>query len=142
MALNNFAQFTDEEKVRIRWHTGYLNVSSVQTFALGLPAGVQTQYLIEGAMDKLMPEALPLFREILGVLDGIIKQMVGDLELLAVDSVGSIKIRADEQPRLRDEYIFHRAGLCNMLGIIPNPFDVRFGGGSGGPSLNIPVIHG
>lgn len=132
---------TDEEKVRVRFHTGYLNVSDAESFALGLPAGVQTQFLIEGAMDKLMPAGLPLFRETLAILDGIMKQMVCDLELLAVESIATIKVRMTEQKELKQEYVFHRAGLCNMLGILPNPYDMRFGGGGTGTGINVSVLH-
>jgi|SRR5580693_661913 hypothetical protein len=132
---------TDEEKVRVRFHTGYLNVSDAQSFALGLPAGVQTQFLIEGAMDKLMPSGLPLFREHLAILDGIIAQMVGDLELLAVESIATINVRLTEQKELTERYIWFRSGLCNMLGILPNPYDMRFGGGGTGTGINVSVLH-
>ena len=131
---------TDEERVRTRHHLGYLNVTDVQTFALGLPAAVQTQFIIEGCMDKIMPAALPQFRRILGILDLIEEQMVQDLELLAVNKVGSIDIRADEQRQLKDQYKHWQGAMCNILGAIANPYDARFGGGSGG-GINVPVQH-
>lgn len=141
MPLNDTATITLDERARIRRHTGYLNVAEASTFALGLPAGVQTQFIIEGAMDKVLQEALPILREQLAICDQIWSQMVNDLELLAVSKVGSIDIRSDEQEALTKRYLFHRADLCNTLGVIPNPYDARFGG-SGPAFINVPVLHG
>lgn len=118
--------FTDDEKVRIRHHLGYLNVAASQTFVLGTPAAVQTQFQIEGAMNKVLPEAEGKARQILQFLETIEQQMISDLELLAVDQVDEITIRKTEQPELKREYQFHRQGLANLLGIYPNPYDKRF----------------
>ena len=61
---------TDQEKVRIRDHLAYANTSELSTFVLGLPAGIETQFLIEKAMsDFVLEEAVPLIREILCQLD-------------------------------------------------------------------------
>ena len=49
--------FNDQEKVRIRHHTGYSNVSAAQSFSLGVPAAVETAFLIEGAMNRVLPAA-------------------------------------------------------------------------------------
>ena len=118
--------FTDDEKVRIRHHLGYLNAAGSQTFVLGTPAAVQTQFQIEGAMDKVLPAALPKARQLLQYLETIEAQMIGDLELLAIDAVDEITIRKTEQPELKREYQYHREGLANLLGIYPNPYDKRF----------------
>ena len=138
MAMTGATLLTEEEMVRVRHHTGYLNVSEVGTFALGIPAGVQTQFIIEACMNKIIPAALPQFRRILTILDGIEEQMVGDLELLAVTSVGSINIDPDEQAKLQKAYLKWQGALCNMLGCIPNPYDAR----PIGPTLNVRVING
>jgi hypothetical protein len=134
-----YDQLAPEEKVRVRHHTGYMNIQNAQSFALGIPAAVQTQFLVEGSMTLILPEALSKFREILQKCDCTEGQMFEDQELLAVENIGSIKVRQDEQKALRDVYIYWRAELCNMLGIIPNPYDARFPGGGG---INVPVQHG
>lgn len=118
--------FTDDEKVRIRHHLGYLNVAQSQTFVLGTPAAVQTQFQIEGAMDKVLPAAMGKARQLIQYLEIIEGQMIGDLELLAVDAVDEITIRKTEQSELKREYMYHREGLANLLGIYPNPYDKRF----------------
>lgn len=130
--------FSDVEKTRIRHHLGYLNVAAVQTFVLGTPAGVETQFLVEGAMNKVLPEALVLARDLLAKCDAVEQQISENQELLAVTKVDEIDVREDEFEQLKKRYDYWRNGLANVLGIYANPFDKRFGAGGG---LNIPVIH-
>jgi hypothetical protein len=118
--------FTPNEKARIRHHMGYLNVSEVSTFALGIPAAVETQYLIEGAMNKVLPDAEPIVRGIIAKLDLIDAQMVDDTELLSVRKVDEIELNPEEMQLLRKEYRFRQRELGNLLGIEPNPYDQRF----------------
>lgn len=129
--------FTDEEKVRLRHHLGYLNVQESMTFVLGLPAGVQTQFQIEGAMNRVLEAAMPQARRHMSILDQIESQMVEDLELLAIESIDTIKVRADEQAKLRDQYLYWRLGLANLLGISPNPYDKRYSEAG----INVSVQH-
>ena len=127
----------EEEKVKVRHHLGFLNVAEAYTFVLGTPAAVETQFLVEGAMNRVLESALTLVRKHLQVLDGIEQQKIDDLELLAVTKVGEIEIRADEQQALEQQYERWQASLANCLGIYPNPWDKR-----GGSGLNVPVLHG
>jgi len=132
------ALLTDEEKVKARHHLGYLNVQEAQTFFLGIPAGVQTQFMIEGAFDRVLPAAIPEFRRLLDVLDRIEEQAIGDLELLAIDQIDEIKINPKEHPRLWREYARWARALANLMGIIPNPYDQRWATGGG---INTSVVH-
>ena len=134
MAQNSFTQ---EEKVRIRHHMGYLNVDAVQTFVLGSPAGVETQFIIEGAMNRVLPEALNLARNILAKCGFVESQILDNQELLAVTAVGEISVRQDEFQALQHRYHYWRNGLANVLGCYPNPFDKRFEG----TGLNVSVNH-
>jgi len=115
---------------------GFINVGLVQTFSLGVPGARETSYLIEGAMNQVLPEAELECRRLIGVLDGIEAQMVGDLELLAVNKIGEIDVNQDEQQKLRRAYRHWQAELGNLLGIPPNPFDQRFMNAGG---LNVGV---
>jgi|TARA_Y100000034_G_scaffold121294_1_gene165329 hypothetical protein len=133
--------FTDEEKVRIRHHLGYLNVQRAQTFVLGVPAGVQTQFIIEGAMDRVLIEAEPEARRLIAVLDTLESQLICDLELLAVDKVGEIIIRKTEMKELWKQYQKWQGALSNIMGIYPNPFDKRFEGIGVGAGVNVRVQH-
>ena len=130
--------FSDVEKTRIRHHLGYLNVAAVQTFVLGTPAAVETQFLVEGAMNKVLPEALVLARELIAKCDAVEAQISENQELLAVTQVDEIGVRQDEFEQLKKRYDYWRNGLANCMGIYSNPFDKRFGAGGG---INIPVSH-
>lgn len=117
--------FTEQEKVRIRHHTGYMNVGQVQTFSLGVPAAVETQFLIEGAMNRVLPEAELEVRRLVSILDTIESAKVADLELLAITQIGEISINNQEQQKLDREYDKWCAALCNLLCIPRNPYDQR-----------------
>jgi hypothetical protein len=126
---------TEQEKVRIRHHLGYLNVAASQTFVLGAPAALETQFLIEGAMNRILPEAEGLVREHLAKCDFVEQQVVENQELLAITVVGEIQVRQDEFEALMKRYHYWRNSLANDMGIYPNPFDKRFAG------VNIPVLN-
>lgn len=128
--------FTPEEKVKIRHHLGYLNVTNAATFVLGIPQAVETQFIIERAFDLVLPEALTEARRHISICDSIESQMICDHDLLAVKKVGEIETREDEHDKLRREYDHWRNALANVLGIYPNPFDKRFTGGA-----NVRVSH-
>jgi hypothetical protein len=131
--------FTEEEKVRIRHHLGYLNVAAAATFVLGAPAGVETTFIIESAMNKVLPAAETLARELIAKCDAVEAQLIENQELLAVTQVDEIGVRQDEFQALLHRYHYWRNGLANVLGVYPNPFDKRFEGGAG--SINLPVMH-
>ena len=40
---------TEDERARGRHHLGYMQVQEASTFVLGVPSGVQTAFMIEGA---------------------------------------------------------------------------------------------
>lgn len=130
---------SDAEKVKIRMHLGYHNVAAASTFALGLPAAIETQFIVEGAMEKILPAAENEVRRHIAILDGIEAQMVCDHELLAVNQLGEITIRSDEQEALDKRYLRWRKGLANLLCVVPNPFDPRYP--SAGAGINVPVHH-
>jgi hypothetical protein len=131
---------TIEEKARVRHHMGYLGVDASQTFVLGIPAAVQTQFVIEGAMNRLLPESYEKVRQLLARLDAIEEQIVEDQELLAVSKVDEIDIRPDEFRQLVKQYVWWQSALANLFGIAPNPFDQRFSSwGTGAGGINVGV---
>lgn len=134
---------SEDDKSRARGHLGYLEVQEASTFVLGQPAGVQTQFIIEGAWARLLPQAEKRFRQLLDRLDALEQQIEDNSENLAVDELGDIKVRADEFKEIVRRYIWWRAKLGNMLGVTPNPFDQRFNawGMGGGGGINVSVRH-
>lgn len=131
--------FTDEEKVRIRHHMGYLNVSSDQTFVLGVPAAVQTQFMIEGAMNKVLDEAENMVRAHLAELDEIDCQLKSNKGLVEFSSAEEVVINPKSYEKLRQRYWHWQGSLGNLLGCLPNPYDMRFGG-RGHSGINVPVL--
>lgn len=118
---------TPDEKVRIRHHLGFLNVDEASTFVIGVPAGVETQFTIESAFSRLLPEAIPKVRELLEELDCTEKQMSRSQANAVVKSVDGITMGgADEQELLRKNYDRWRSSLANVFGVVPNPFDRRY----------------
>jgi hypothetical protein len=130
---------TDDDKNRARGHLGYLGVAQASTFVLGIPAGVQTQFMVEAAWDRLLPTNYAAFRQLLDRLDGIEQQIEDDTENVAVDQLGDITLRKDEFPQLVRRYLWWQRKLANMLGIVPNPFDQRFNSWNGGGGVNVRV---
>jgi hypothetical protein len=134
---------TDEEKVDGRRHMGYLNVQETATFVLGVPAAVQTQFVIEGALQKILAAAEPTFRRYINALNGIECQILDNQENLAAGKIGNIEVNLKEFEDLMKRYKFWQGQLSNLLGVPPNPFDARPGFGSGataGNGINVPVI--
>lgn len=134
---------TPQQKAKIRHHLGYLGVQEVSTFVFGTPASVETQFMIEGAFDNLLPETLPLVVLFLERCDATEQQFFDDTENLAVDQVGNIKLRADEGEQLMGmggRYDYWRRALANAFGCAPNPFDKRPGLGVGANGVNIRVM--
>lgn len=129
---------SDEEKVRIRSHMGYPNVRAVAGFSLGIPATIETAFIIELAMNEVAVSALPTLRSILNVLDAIDSQDVGDLDAHVASRVGEIDINPNEHKLLDSRYDRWLGRLENLLGVARNPFDKRWsGGGAGGINARV-----
>lgn len=124
---------TEEEKVRVRGHLGFLNVADVQTFVLGTPASVETQFIIEGAMNKVLEHALPYVRNTLGELDAILAQFRENRENLAVSKIGDIELNDREFEKLQQRYGFWQGKLADAFGVYVNPFSKVPGGGINSP---------
>lgn len=121
---------SEEEKVRIRDHLGFLNSSELSTFVLGLPAGVETQFMIERAMNLYIKEsALPMVRQILCELDDLDKSRKAVRSTIGVEAIGGIRMRSpsDAFAELNKEFIRLIGRLANAFGVAPNPFDNRNG---------------
>lgn len=137
---------TEEEKVKIRHHTGYLNVQEAYTFVLGVPAGIETQFIVEGAMNRLNPFAVGMLREIIARCDALEEQLMCDADLYATTQLGNLAVNStgkdNEQNLLLRNYAYQVASMCNLLGIERNPFDKRLNTllgkvGNGGPNVRV-----
>jgi len=135
------AVVTPEEKVRARHHLGYHNVESVMTFQLGVPAAMQTSFMIEGALDRIMstPGAIEKFRQILCRLDAIENQVFCGSDLADVEVLDTITINRKRLRELAQYYSIGLGMLENLLGIVRNPWDKRAWVLSADGGINVPV---
>ena len=120
----------EEEKVRVRDALGFLNSSELSTYVLGLPAGIETQFMIERAMNLYVKEsALPMIRQILCELNGLEESRCAVRKTIGVEAIGGIRMRApsDAFAELNKEFIRLVGRLANAFGVAPNPFDNRNG---------------
>ena len=135
----------DQDRERVRYHLGYLNVEPVSAVALGFPSAQQAQFLIERAMDRLFPYAVPRVHRILTELDCIEDQMSDARKRLRVQQMGEIKMRNTneepvEQDLLEREYARWAKRLADHFGVPVNPYSERFRSGMyGGGSMSTPV---
>ena len=135
---------TDNEKEAVRYHLGYLGVSSAASIQLGIPRPVQTLFLVEQALDNLREIAVPRVRSILGTLNGVEQKLICSQDRLAAAKLGSMTLRGvapgeSEADGLEREYTRWAGRLADILGCPFYPGAHRFGGASGG--VNVPVSN-
>ena len=132
---------TNDQKVRARHHLGYLNVQAAATFQLGIPAAVQTQFMIEGAWAKILPEAENLAAVLICRLDEIENEIYGGIDLASVNQVSEVQVNPKRFQELGKYYRHARDSLANLLGVPANPFDMReLATGGGGAVGNIRAL--
>jgi len=111
-------------------------VAYAYTFVFGIPAAVQTQFSVEGAMDRLLADAEPEMRRQIRILDRIEELDVEGLEDVEVEQIGEITIDAKFYEKRWKQYERWRRSLANLFGIAPNPFDQRLAS----MGISVPVL--
>jgi len=133
------AILTEEEKSKCRYHLGYLDVQAASSFSLGTPAMVQTQFMIEGAMNNLNMVAYPKFVQLLCRLDQVEAEVYCTLDLVQVNKVDSVEVNRNQMKELAARYKLAQQALAQMLGIVPQPFEQR--SWLTGEDINVRVNH-
>lgn len=130
------------ERERVHYHMGYLSVAPPAAIAFGLPTkAVQTLFIVDLAINDLLPEAEPRVRRLLDVLDKIECRMIDGQDYLVAEQLDDIKIRRDHIDALEDEYSRWASRLADEIGAPLYPGSTKFArlfariGGGG----NIPV---
>ena len=132
---------TERDKVRGRNHLGYGGVQQSSTFVLGVPAGVQTAFMVEGAWDRILPSMEASFVELLDKLDTVECQIEMNMENLAAKKLGDIELNEREFEQLVQRYQYWQGKLANLLQVPANPFDQRFQNAAGAGGVNVAVQH-
>jgi hypothetical protein len=117
---------TDEEKTKVRFHLGYPNVTRMTVLTSELPAPRQLGFLLEPAMDALLPDAVALVRQIICQMDKLECQLFESADRMQASAVGNLKMRADEQDALEKLYVRFGRRLADVLGVPPYPLSVRY----------------
>jgi len=116
---------SDTEKVRIRYHLGYPNVTAIASLNAGIPIPLQTLFLVENAMDRVIDEALPIVRTHIQTLDNIECQLVEGQRNLAVNRLGDMEIRREHLDQLEGEYRRWANRLADTLGVPLYPYSSK-----------------
>jgi hypothetical protein len=127
---------TTQERERVRYHLGYLNVGMAGSIQFGLPRPIQTLFIVEEAMDQLLAVGEDRVRRTLNVLDGVECKLIDAQKYLVAESLGDLKIRDGHPDRLEKEYRRWAMRLADQLGVPLYAYSNRFSSGGAG---NVPV---
>lgn len=131
---------TVEERVKIRHHLGYPNLSTGQAMAFGSVIPIQAHFLLESSMNNLLVDAEPIVRRLICTLDEIECLMARALPDLQVTRTGSgVELDKTYNDTLEKEYMRFAARLCDVLAVPFHPFSLRYSGGQRGVVRSIPV---
>ena len=108
---------TPEERQQVRYHLGYVSVAPAASINFGLPRPIQTLFLVEQAMDYILPVGEAKVRQIIGIMDGIECRLVDAQDRLAAQSLDNLTMRADETDALEGEYFRWGGRLADTLGV-------------------------
>lgn len=115
------------EKERVRYHLGFLNISPAGAIALGFPSSSQIQFIVDSALNSVLPEAEPGVRRAIQELDCIEDQLsVARTPLVLSAAGGGVKFRgADALIELENQYRWWAQSLADTLGTPVNPFSLK-----------------
>jgi hypothetical protein len=129
---------TLEEKARVRRHGGWPNISAASTYFLGNPAAMEPFFILEAAMDAIIPSAEFLLREALDKCDRLANIIFDDADTLVASEVGDIKINPDQFEKVVQRYLWTVDDMLQVMSAYRNPFDARFAGNRPG-GINVSV---
>ena len=109
--------FSPEEKERIRYHLGYLNVSAAASLQFGLSSPTQMLFMVESAMEKVLPVGEDRIRSHVSFMDKIECAMMEGIDFLPANRLGDMEIRKTHIHDLEDEYYRWANRLAGQLGV-------------------------
>lgn len=131
--------FTDEEKQRIRYHLGYPSVQPAAALTYGIPKPIQTLFLVESAMNLILPVAQDKVRSLLNTLDTIECRLQDAQTRMAAQSIDTLTMRKDEADSLEAEYRRWANRLADVMGVPLYAYSLRFQRSGGTYAGSIPV---
>lgn len=131
--------FTDEEKQRIRYHLGYPSVQPAAALTYGIPKPIQTLFLVESAMNLILPVAQDKVRSLLNTLDTIECRLQDAQTRMAATSIDNLTMRKDEADSLEAEYRRWANRLADVMGVPLYAYSLRFQRSGSTHAGSIPV---
>ncbi len=117
---------TEQERSRIRYHLGFPNVGYTTVLALGFPAAGHPAFLLEGAMNAILPAAEPNCRDVIRQCDCIEQQMKDARSRMKARVVGEIILRSTEEiGDLEEQYRYWTDALVDIFGVNKNPYSKK-----------------
>lgn len=117
---------TSEEKQRVRYHLGYPSVQPAAGLSFGTPRPIQTLFLVESAMNLILPEAENEVRRIVGVMDGVECRLVDAQDRLAAKQIDQLTLRENEPGQLELEYQRWGFRLADTLGVPVYAYSTKY----------------
>lgn len=118
--------FTLEEIERIRYSLGYLGAGTIASIQLGIPRPLETLYLVDDAIAKILPQSEPRVRKLLVITEDIEEKLVEGQDRLAAERVDEITLRADELDRLEEQWVRWGMQLSSILGAPFYKYSARY----------------
>lgn len=131
----------DATKARVRSHLAYPQISQPTIMTAGVPSIGEAQYLFERMMDHIYDAyAVETVKSYVQVMDSIEQQIANVACLVKANVVGDIQPNVDAGEYLEREYVRWGWRIADLLGVMPNPYSVRYG--AGGSGINGRVMGG
>lgn len=126
-------RLNEQDRARVRYHMGYPNVDPHQAIQLGFPAATAAMFLVEQAMENLLPEAVERVLKLVQRLEKIEAMEEAALCRLKAQQLGDMKLRNDnnestEGDLLRREAATWKERLASVLGAPLNPHKTQVTG--------------
>ena len=131
---------TVEEKQRVRYHLGYPSVQPAASITFGVPRPIQTAFLVESALNLLLPEAVDDVRRIVGIMDGVECRLQESQDRLAAKKIDALELRDDEPSQLEAEYRRWGYRLADTLGVPVYAYSTKYRQAGSSYAGSIPVM--
>ena len=119
--------FTLDEKEQIRYHLGYLNQTAASSLAFGQPVPLQTLFILDSAMDRVLGLAAEdRIRNMIAALDKIECVMLEAIDRLPAKQIDGLTLNENELNKLEFEYYRWAGRIANQLGVPLYPYAIKF----------------
>lgn len=116
----------DKDIERARYHLGYMTVVVASSFAFGIPAATEVQFMFESAIKRVQALSEPRVVRLLDKLDEIECTLFEASSNLFAKRAGDLEPNLEQPADVDREYVRWACRLADMLGIVPYPFSERF----------------